>query len=151
MNPFGNWLEVTRDMQVTHFGRDYEALRTDPALLGDTVQMQAGHLVWELGEMMAEYPGAKDWVTDRTIINRDMFLVEAVDALHFFANVLTALEFTDEELNQAYLTKMAKNRARMESGTYDGVVDKCWQCHRELENGYCRVCDLWAVVGGGEG
>lgn len=137
--PFSQWLRLTRELQITHYGRDYDALARDPDLLGDTVTKQAAQIVWELGEMMNEYPGAKDWVTDRTKLNRPEFLVEAVDALHFFANVLTALGFTDGELNAAYLAKMQKNRERMESKTYDGVSDKCPQCHRELV-GLPRMC-----------
>jgi hypothetical protein len=132
MSLFGTWLAETRKFQIEYYGRDYEALRSDPDLLGNTVQTQAGHIVWELGEMMAEYPGSKDWVSDRTALNRDLFLGEAVDALHFFANVLTALEFTDEELCEAYERKMQRNRERATSGVYDGVSDKCKICHREL-------------------
>lgn len=129
---FGSWLEQTAELQTNFFGRDYSALAEDPALLGDTVNLNAAELVWEIGEMMNEYPGHKTWVTDRTKIDREAFLGEAVDALHFFANLLTALGFTDEQLTAAYLVKMQVNRERMLSGKYDGVSDKCPICHREL-------------------
>ena len=131
---FGSWLSATAELQTKYFGRDYSALADDPALLGDTVNLNAAELVWELGEMMNEYPGHKTWVTDRTKINRPEFLTEAVDALHFFANLLTALGFTDEELTTAYEAKMQKNRERMTSGQYDGVSDKCPICKRELND-----------------
>ncbi len=129
---FGSWLSETRSLQISHYGRNYEALAADSELLGNTVNQQMAEVVWELGEAMNEYPGHKTWVTDRTVFNRDEFLGEIVDALHFLANVLTALGYTDEELNTAYLAKMQKNRDRMASGTYDGVSDKCPQCHREM-------------------
>jgi hypothetical protein len=114
-------------------------------------------MIWEIGEMMAEYPGCKDWVVDRSALNRDAFLNEAVDVLHFFANVLTALEFTDEDLTRAYYAKMQRNRERMASGIYDGVSSKCSSCHRDYtdEGVECypiygsRIINGWCDVEGG--
>lgn len=127
---FGSWLYHTRLLQTTSFG-------TDPGELqgverADFITWNYAELCIELGEMMNEFPGHKTWVTDRSVLNRDEFIAEAVDAMHFLGNILVAVHCTDAEFNNAYIRKMAKNAARMASGTYDGVSDKCPQCKREL-------------------
>lgn len=138
---FGTWLADTRELQTEAFGTDPGALPYEGGFKGDFVTWNHSELCTELGEMMNEFPGHKTWVTDRTLINRGAFIGEAVDALHFLANILAAVECTDEELNVRYRAKMHKNRRRMASKIYDGVSDKCPNCHRELMDGRCTVCE----------
>jgi hypothetical protein len=66
-------------------------------------------------------------------LNREQFIAEMVDALHFVGNILAAVGCDDREFTAAYTVKMAKNAARMASGNYDGVSDKCPKCKRELK------------------
>jgi len=144
---FDNWLATTRELQTKSFGQDPATLEGDAK--ADFITWNLAAVVVELGEMMNEFPGHKNWVLDRTIINREEFIGEAVDALHFLGNILATVGCTDEELSIRYLQKVEKNRARMASGAYDGVTDKCPTCKRELilevdgkkwcsEHGYVR-------------
>jgi hypothetical protein len=89
----------------------------------------------EIHEAMAEV-GWKPWATSRHI-NHDAFMKEMVDAWHFFMNLLlcgcqgmTPTEIADE-FTRRYIEKNAVNAQRQEEG-YDGVKDKCAQCHRDL-------------------
>jgi hypothetical protein len=136
---FGSWLKQTRILQTVSFGQDPAELEGEAR--ADFISWNFTAMVIELGEMMGEFPSWKPWVTERgENLNREQFIAEMVDALHFAGNILAAVECTDEEFNEAYLKKMAKNAARMASGEYDGVSDKCPICKREYEvPGYCLV------------
>jgi hypothetical protein len=127
------WLESTRELQVKHYGRDYDALARDPELLADTLMMNFTAAVVELGEVMDEV-GWKTWITNRGWVNRKEFIGEIVDHQHFIANMLTAVGCTDDEYEEAYRAKQQVNRDRMTSGTYDGVSTKCMLCHRALDD-----------------
>ena len=128
---FGSWLRQTKLLQTVSFGQD-------PALLegadrADFITWNFAAFVIELGEAMGEFPGWKPWVAERGQgLNREAFIAELVDALHFAGNMLAAVDCSDEEFNIAYLKKMAVNAARMAAGNYDGISDKCKHCHREL-------------------
>lgn len=128
--PFESWLELTRELQTRSFGTDPHEL--EGVERAEFVSWNTTALVAELGEMLAEFPGWKPWVTDRSVLNREAFIGEMVDALHFVANILSAVRCTDDELNAAYMRKVRKNEERMASGTYDGVSEKCPECKREL-------------------
>lgn len=128
---FNRWLLDTLELQITSYGRP-EPGTLEGEDLANSVMMNTTAIVAELGEALAEYPGWKTWVTDRSKIDRDAFVGEWVDVLHFIANILTAVGVDDRELSTRYEAKMQKNRDRMESGTYDGVKDKCPECRREL-------------------
>lgn len=85
----------------------------------------------ELHEALAEI-GWKPWASSRHI-NRDAVKGEMVDVLHFFINILGAIEVTPQELIDAYFVKADKNKKRQEDG-YDGVSTKCPNCHRALDD-----------------
>lgn len=129
---FGAWLRETKLLQTISFGQDPGLL--EGAERADFITWNFAAFIIELGEAMGEFPGWKPWVTERGAnLNRDAFIAEMVDALHFAGNMLAAVNCTDEEFNEAYLAKMAKNAARMATGNYDGVSDKCPKCKRELK------------------
>lgn len=132
---FGSWLKETLDLQIDYYGRPAPGILYGEEL-AQCVMLNTTAMVAEWGEMLAEFPGWKPWAIGHDI-NRDALVGEMVDALHFVANILTAVGCTDEELNDRYSTKMLTNRRRMASGTYDGVGDKCTVCHRELVLGVC--------------
>ena len=114
---FGTWLESTGDLQEA-FGVDWEVLRADPVALANYITWNFTALYEELGEMSHELPWAP-WKKDRGILRGDARLRaidEAVDALHFLANILSALDVSDDVLSDAYVAKQRINRARLGSG-----------------------------------
>lgn len=128
---FGTWLQQTRVLQTVSFGQDPAELEGEAK--ADFITWNFAALVIELGEMMAEYPSWKPWVVNRgQTMNREQFIAEMVDALHFVGNILAAVGCDDREFTAAYTLKMGRNAARMASQVYDGVSDKCPKCKREL-------------------
>lgn len=85
----------------------------------------------ELHEALAEV-GWKPWATS-THINRDAYVGEMVDALHFFLNLCLVVGVDADELFTKYLAKNAKNAQRQDEG-YDGVSTKCPGCNRALDD-----------------
>jgi dUTPase len=125
------WLESTRYLQETSFGVDYSKLHGD--VLADYLTENAFALADELHEMMAETTW-KSWAKNRGIINREAFANEAVDLLHFAANLLNVAGITDDELWQLYRAKQERNAARQaHTGGYDSRASKCPNCRRELD------------------
>lgn len=117
MRRFGDWLSTTADLQ-TAFGVNWKQLHNDPTDLADYITWNFTALYEEIGEMSHELPWAP-WKRGRGIVyvhQRDRALEEAVDALHFLANILNALQVTDEEFSDVYAAKQNTNRARLESG-----------------------------------
>jgi dUTPase len=116
---FTDWLKTTRELQALSYGVDPHTLTGVER--ADYITWNLTAMVCEMGEMMAEFPGWKTWVTRRgAVLNRDEFIDEMVDVLHFAGNILSAVGCTDEELTERYMKKVAINRVRMQSGTYDG-------------------------------
>lgn len=148
-NPFHAWLLLQRQLQV-------DAFSYDPALLAGDDRAQfatwnAYALVDELSEAMQEV-GWKPWAKSRHL-NREEFMGEMVDLLHFAGNLLLMCApvlagefitregdhvdtFTDvavlaDELWDMYRSKVQENLRRQVEG-YDGVKEKCPICKREL-------------------
>lgn len=117
-------------------GRDPNKLRGDER--AEYMRSQTLALMAELFEALDE-TGWKPWATSRHF-NIGAWLVEMVDAWHFFENLLMVgmdeagwtLEQMADEFYKAYLVKNQKNMKRHENGDYDGL-NKCKQCHRDLE------------------
>jgi hypothetical protein len=127
---FGQWLETTRDLQREYYDGDPAEFKDDA---------RADFILWnvlaatdELHEALQEV-GWKPWATGRGWMNRDAFVGEMVDVMHFVANLLVTANVTGEELSQAYMDKVHRNEARMASGKYDGR-DKCPACGRALDD-----------------
>lgn len=85
----------------------------------------------ELHEALAEV-GWKPWATSRHL-NRDAFVGELVDVLHFLVNLWLAAGATAEEVEQRYMDKANRNMIRQNQG-YDGVWGKCPECNRALDD-----------------
>lgn len=86
----------------------------------------------ELAEFMQEV-GWKDWASPRGWVNRTRAVGELVDVGHFLANLLCALDVTDQEWEDAYRAKQEVNRRRQRDG-YDGVSGKCPVCRRSYDD-----------------
>ena len=112
-------------------------------------------LIVELSEALDEV-GWKPWASSRHINIRE-FIHEMVDAEHFKLNMLLAaaalsgwsIEQVAEEFDRYYDEKNAKNLHRQVTG-YDGVTEKCPQCHRDLQetNSANRVACLKGILEG---
>lgn len=140
---FNELLSETRKLQVEAFGRDPVLLEGEDRI--EFIRWNTLAAVNELMEMLNEV-GWKNWATSRHV-NEDAAAGEICDVIHFLSNMLLAFRWNDDMLDAAYLNKMMKNRARMASGTYDGVTGKCPTCKRALddENTTCTETEC-AVV-----
>jgi hypothetical protein len=125
---FKDWLKETRELQIGSFG-------TDPAQLDGADRVE--YVRWnvlaahdELSEVLGEISW-KPWAS-ASFFNRDEYIGEVVDVLHFAANLLVAAGCTDEELDARYTAKMQKNRDR-QAASYTGT-HKCPRCRRAFDD-----------------
>lgn len=123
----------------------------------DFIHWNVTALVDELHELLGEI-GWKPWAKSRHI-NLEAARGEAIDAMHFLANIFLVLGLDDaEEVMRRYHTKHEKNAKRQEEG-YDGVSTKCPGCKRAVdddavkcivepeENRYfCESKGVWAFI-----
>ncbi len=87
----------------------------------------------ELHEVLGEV-GWKPWATSRHV-NIPGVKSELIDCWHFFMNLCLAVGFTPDQIFAAYTAKHQKNVDRQEKG-YDGLADKCPDCHRAYDDEY---------------
>lgn len=120
----------TRALQAEYFKREFPI--KDPDELADYVLENHSSLVVELGEFMQEV-GWKTWSTPRGWVNRRAAIGELVDVAHFLANLLCALDVTDNEWEELYRLKQEINRQRQRDG-YDSSTTKCPQCRRAYDD-----------------
>ena len=72
-------------------------------------------LMTEAAEFVDEIPW-KPWKKSR-VLDRDAFLAEAADVLHFFGHLLNAHDVTSDELFNAFMAKNSVNFERL-AGEY---------------------------------
>lgn len=109
------WLESTFELQTKVF--DYTLPVLDPAALAKYLEWNLLAAYQELGEIGVEFSW-KPWAVDEPFANRERVRDEIVDVMHFLGNMLVAMGVDDEELEEAYKQKQAKNKRRHDSGTY---------------------------------
>jgi hypothetical protein len=137
---FHDWIELTRDLQLTGFHRDLANLEGDER--ADALHADITGMMCEVVEIGDEI-GWKPWVKNRGWYNQKEVCGEIVDLLHFVANVLVTCHINAEMLTYAYLEKVEKNRIRQASGD-DGVSRRCPHCHRSVDDvGIQEVTDWW--------
>lgn len=68
-------------------------------------------LLTEAAELVDELPW-KPWKKSQ-VFDRDAFLAEAADVLHFFGHLLNAHDVTSDELFDAFMAKNAVNYERL--------------------------------------
>lgn len=124
---FGTWLEETKELQEQYYGKEYpiEGQELIDYIVINTVAAED-----ELHEALNEVSW-KPWAS-ANFVNREAFIGEIVDTLHFIGNMLVGVECTDLELSKAYEEKMIRNRARMTEG-YTGL-EKCSICKRSKDD-----------------
>ena len=124
MTLFDEWLSETKQLQEESFGHQ---LPKGGADLIEWIRINTLAATDELHEALNE-TGWKPWATT-THVNREAFIGEVVDALHFIGNLLAGVGCTDSELSAAYYEKMDRNAQRQSEG-YTGL-DKCIGCGRD--------------------
>jgi hypothetical protein len=140
---FEEWLAATRELQETAYKVDYDFFENEPGSDELRIHNLVEYISWntkaamhELVELDSE-TSWKPWQMDASYVNRREVIGEAVDALHFIANILAAVDCTDEELNERYLAKMEVNRERQlgVKGYYVNAAGvKCALCRRALDD-----------------
>lgn len=151
MTLFNSWLGETRKLQEDGFKIDYSVMEGDEP---EKINALIEYIRWNMlavDDEMAEMRQAiswKPWQKDEPYADREELIHEAVDVLHFVANIIVAAGGTDEQLNEYYLAKMEKNRARQAKGykvKEEGV--KCKICTRAIDDvgastidGVCAKC-----------
>lgn len=95
----------------------------------DNIKMNVLAATAELIEVLDE-TGWKPWATSRHV-NYDRGQQELVDVWHFFMNLMLHFNMQPHHLYERYREKYLVNVRRQEDG-YDGVKEKCPQCHRDL-------------------
>lgn len=128
-NLLGEIFERQLQLQRESFGVDPGQL--EDAERADYVRSMTLALMDELHEALAEV-GWKPWASGRHL-NRDAFVSELIDALHFLVNLFLVAGATSNEVAIKYFAKAAKNENRQAAG-YDGVSGKCATCHRALDD-----------------
>lgn len=143
MTLFDGWLHETQKLQEETYHLDLDHFASTPSSnvdkivnLIDYISINVTAAIHELVELQSE-TSWKPWQMDAPYAHRDQIRGEAVDVLHFVANILMAIGVTDEELNEAYLAKMQINRDRQNRASgylikAEGV--KCRTCHRALDD-----------------
>ena len=126
-------MQLQEQLQVDSFGYNFQRM-----LPGDRVRYVKDMklaLEAELQEALDE-TGWKPWATRRDI-NRDAYLAELVDVLHFLMNMILVLGDDPSELAEEvftlYCRKNKINERRQREG-YDGVSTKCGGCGRALDD-----------------
>ena len=156
---FNKWLEETRKLQVEGYNIDYDAMTGDePEKINRLVEYMRWNML-AIDDELAEMRQAiswKPWQHDDPYADREEVIKEAVDVLHFVANIIVAAGGTDEQLNEYYLEKMERSRQRQLGGykvKEEGV--KCTKCNRAIDDvgqgvsaGICAKCEPEIMDGG---
>jgi dimeric dUTPase (all-alpha-NTP-PPase superfamily) len=116
-------------LQIGSFGGDPSQLDQDEKI--DYIKSMTLAASDELHEALAEV-GWKPWATSRHI-NRDAYLGELIDVLHFWVNLCLVVGADANEIRERYAEKASRNAKRQAEG-YDGVTGKCEACKRALDD-----------------
>lgn len=116
-----DWLELQASLQQNSFHLVPSQLRGDDR--ADFALWNAYALIDEISEAMQELKW-KPWLTTGrgAWVNRDHWVDELVDAMHFLANLLLIAGVSGAELRERYERKNATNARRQAEG-YDGTKD----------------------------
>lgn len=110
--------ERQRSLQADHF-QDPATFTRDEAI--EFIRWNVLALHDELSEALQEI-GWKPWASSKHI-NRDAYIGELVDAMHFLFNLFLAVGATSADIHDAYVKKNEKNRKRQLDG-YTGEKDE---------------------------
>lgn len=122
-------LNSQRELQKKHFKTDISTL--DPEQRAAYIRDMSLALTDELHEALNE-TGWKPWATSRHF-NREAFIGEMIDVLHFWCNLILLANVSEEDIVNVYCAKAEKNARRQMAG-YDGVSSKCITCGRAFDD-----------------
>ena len=135
---FEGWLRKTRDLQKNVYFIEFDEMAgDDPRRIRKLVEYMRWNML-AIDDELAEMRQAiswKPWQHDEPYADREEIVKEAVDVLHFVANIIVAAGGTDEVLDRLYLEKMEKNKKRQLEGYLvksKGV--KCSLCYRAIDD-----------------
>jgi hypothetical protein len=135
---FEGWLRKTRELQKNVYFIDFDEMAgDDPRKIRKLVEYMRWNML-AIDDELAEMRQAiswKPWQHDQPYADREEIVKEAVDVLHFVANIIVAAGGTDEVLDRLYLEKMEKNKKRQLEGYLvksKGV--KCSLCYRAIDD-----------------
>jgi len=149
---FDSWLRRTKDLQRDVYFINYEEMEGDKDA---NIRRLVEYMRWNMlaiDDELAEMRQAiswKPWQHDKPYADREEIIKEAVDVLHFVANIIVAAGGTDEQLNKFYVEKMEKNRQRQLNGyKVKEIGVKCGICSRAIDDvgegrrlGVCAKCE----------
>jgi dimeric dUTPase (all-alpha-NTP-PPase superfamily) len=121
--------EKQKALQVRSYGGDPAELPDEERIA--YVRNMTLALEDELHEALAE-TGWKPWATSRHI-NREAYVGELVDALHFLVNLFLVVGAGADEVHARYIEKSTRNAKRQSDG-YDGLAGKCTSCRAALDD-----------------
>lgn len=135
---FEGWIRRTKDLQKNVYFINFDEMSGDkPQNIRNLVEYMRWNML-AIDDELAEMRQAiswKPWQHDEPYADRDEILKEAVDVLHFVANIIVAAGGTDEELDKIYLEKMEKNKKRqLEGYKVKDVGVKCTLCTRAIDD-----------------
>ena len=116
------------ELQRESFGVDPSSLRLEDR--DHYVQAMATALIVEVGETLQEISW-KPWASGQWF-HRQAYLVELIDVLHFWCNLVLVATDDPQDVLDVYLRKAEINALRQKGG-YTGL-DKCPTCHRDYDS-----------------
>lgn len=122
-------LDAQRRLQKNSYGVDISAL--DDEQRAQYIRDMSLALTDELHEALNE-TGWKPWASSRHF-NRQAFIGEMIDVLHFWCNLILIANVGEKEILDAYFAKAEKNAKRQMEG-YNGVDGKCKSCGRAFDD-----------------
>jgi len=122
-------LQRQRELQKKYFQVDIQQF--DEEQRATYIRDMSLALTDELHEALNE-TGWKPWASSRHF-NREAFLNEMIDVLHFWCNLVLLANVDEKEIIEFYFRKAEKNAKRQLSG-YDGIQGKCISCNRDYED-----------------
>ena len=135
---FNNWIKRTKDLQTDVYYINFDDMSGDKDA---NIRRLIEYMRWNMlaiDDELAEMRQAiswKPWQHDKPYADREEIVKEAVDVLHFVANIIVAAGGTDEQLNKYYLEKMEKNKQRQLNGyKVKDVGVKCAMCGRAIDD-----------------
>ena len=135
---FNEWLTRTRMLQENVYGMDYTKYEgSDPDSINNLIEYMRWNML-AIDDELAEMRQAiswKPWQHDEPYADKEEIIKEAVDVLHFVANIICAAGGTDEVLDKYYVEKMEKNKQRQLNGyKVKDIGVKCAMCGRAIDD-----------------
>jgi dimeric dUTPase (all-alpha-NTP-PPase superfamily) len=119
MSDFSRMMSRQLELQRDSFGLDPLAMEGEE--LAEFVRWNVLALEDELHEALDEVRW-KPWASDTGFIDRDAFVKELVDAMHFLMNLMLVANASPEEIYNRYFAKAGVNQARQEAGYTHGYM-----------------------------